>query len=296
MTKFPELTTIRDYIRFATSQFNEAKLFFGHGTDNAWDEASALILTALHLPHDINPTILDAHLIQQEKDHLLNLIDLRITKRIPVAYLTHEAWFFGLPFYVDERVLIPRSPIAELISQHFEPWIDSDRVTSILDLCTGSGCIAIACAKTFPEAEVFASDVSLDALSVAEINVNRHEVNDQVTLIQSDLFQNIPLRQFDIIVSNPPYVSSNEMQTLPTEYLHEPQLGLHANNNGLEIALRILKSAKTFLKPNGILIVEVGNSEYYLREQHPEIPFTWLEFENGGGGVFLLTHDQLTAL
>lgn len=297
MATYTELKTIRDFIRYATSQFSAAGLFFGHGTDNAWDEATSLVLHTLHLPHDISPTILDANLIQEEKSQLFQLIEKRVIKRVPIPYLTHEAWFSGLSFYVDERVLIPRSPIAELIQNHFEPWINASRVNTILDLCTGSGCIAIACAKAFPHANVDASDISEDALAVAKINVLRHEVEDQVTLYQSNLFETIPpTKQYDVIVSNPPYVSAEEMDALPNEYRHEPSLGLASGVLGLDCAEAILKDAKRFLAPHGILIVEVGNSEYALAEHHPDIPFTWIEFENGGGGVFMLTAEQLNAL
>lgn len=293
MNQPTELTTIRDYIRFATSKFNEVGLYYGHGTDNAWDDASALILHSLHLPYNINPTVLDAHLTKDEQTKLFDLINQRITNRIPVAYLTHEAWFSGLSFYVDERVLIPRSPIAELIESQFAPWTTTDDITDILDLCTGSGCIAIACAKAFPMANIDASDISADALAVAKINVLRHTVEDHVHLHQSDLFNDLPLKKYDIIVSNPPYVSADEMATLPNEYLHEPALGLAAGSEGLDIALRILEDAGRYLKDDGILIVEVGNSEIGLIERFPEIPFTWLEFQNGDGGVFLLTAEQL---
>lgn len=293
MTPPIELKTIRDYIRYATSKFNEVGLFYGHGTDNAWDDASALVLHSLHLPHNVNPTILDANLTKDEQIHVWNLINQRTTKRIPVSYLTNEAWFSGLSFYVDERVLIPRSPIAELIASEFSPWVMPEEVTDILDLCTGSGCIAIACAKAFPHANVDASDISSDALAVAKINVLRHGVEDQVHLIESDLFDNIPAKQYDIIVSNPPYVSSDEMLALPGEYLHEPKLGLEAGDEGLDCALRILKDAEKRLKPNGILVVEVGNSEIALAERFPNVPFTWLEFQHGDGGVFLLTAEQL---
>ena len=293
MSTNSELQTIRDFLRYATSRFNEAGLYFGHGTDNAWDEAIALVLHTLHLPLDINPAVLDAHLIESERSTLLNLIDKRVTKRIPVLYLTHEGWFSGMSFYVDERVLIPRSPIAELIENQFKPWISPDDVNNLLDLCTGSGCIAIACAKAFPEAEVDASDISAEALAVAKINVLRHNVEDQVHLYESDLFKGLPSKKYDIIVSNPPYVSLEEMSALPAEYLHEPTSGLSAGKQGLDFAARILKEAHRYLSPQGILIVEVGNSEIALAETYPEIPFTWLEFERGGGGVFLLTAKQL---
>jgi ribosomal protein L3 glutamine methyltransferase len=293
MTNYTDLKTIRDYIRVATSRFNAAGLYYGHGTDNAWDEAIALILHSLHLPHDINPAILDARLTPDERKKLGALIDSRVEKKIPVPYLTHEAWFAGLPYYVDERVLIPRSPIAELIENQFIPWVEPESVYHILDVCTGSGCIAIACAKAFPDAQIDASDISTEALAVAKINVLRHGVEDQVELIESDLLCTLPPKQYDIIVSNPPYVSTEEMFNLPEEYLQEPKLGLAAGEEGLDFALRILKDAHKYLKPHGILIVEVGNSEYALAEKFPGIPFTWLEFERGGGGVFMLTAEQL---
>jgi ribosomal protein L3 glutamine methyltransferase len=293
MTNFTELKTIRDFIRFAISRFNAAGLYYGHGTDNAWDESIALVLHTLHLPHDVSPTVLDANLIQEEKAKLAELINLRVEKRIPVPYLTHEAWFSGLPYYVDERVLIPRSPIAELVERHFQPWIDPDHVHDILDLCTGSGCIAIACAKAFPDAMIDASDISADALVVAKINVLRHAVEDQVHLVESDLFASLPEKKYDIIVSNPPYVSTEEMFNLPMEYQHEPKLGLEAGKQGLDFAVRILRDANEYLNPHGILIVEVGNSEHALSEHFPDVPFTWLEFERGGGGVFILTAEQL---
>lgn len=293
MTTLSELQTIRDFLRYATSRFNQAGLYFGHGTDNAWDEAAALILHSLHLPHDISQQVLDARLVAEERTRLLELIQRRVEKRIPLAYLTNEAWFSGLSFYVDERVLIPRSPIAELIEQHFQPWVEPGNVHNILDLCTGSGCIAIALAKAFPGAEVDASDISDDALTVAKINVLRHNVEDQVHLHKADLFSGLPNKKYDLIVSNPPYVSKQEMDELPEEYRHEPALGLAAGQEGLDIAKRILMQAEHYLTPNGVIVVEVGNSEHALAEAYPEIPFYWLEFERGGGGVFLLTARQL---
>lgn len=293
MTEMNDLITLRDFIRWAVSRFNEAGLHFGHGTDNAWDEATALILHTLHLPHEINPTVLDARVTQNERTELYKMIQRRVNERIPVAYLTNEAWFAKMPFYVDERVLIPRSPIAELIGNEFQPWIEHHAINDILDLCTGSGCIAIACAKAFPDAHVDASDISNDALAVAKMNVLRHEIEDQVTLYQSDLFNSLPPKKYDIIISNPPYVDAEDMASLPEEYHHEPELGLAAGSKGLDVAIRILQDAAEYLNPQGILIVEVGNSEYALSEKFPEIPFTWLEFEHGGGGVFLLTAKQL---
>lgn len=287
-----ELQTIRDFIRWAVSRFNEANLYYGHGTDSAWDEAIALILHTLFLPHTVDPSVLDAHLTATERENLFKIIERRMNERIPVPYLTHEAWFSGLSFYVDERVLIPRSPIAEIIENEFQPWIHPDSVHDILDVCTGSGCIAIACAKMFPDAIVDASDISPEALAVAKINILRHEVEDQVHLHQSNLFQTLPKKKYDIIVSNPPYVNLQEMKELPPEYHHEPRLGLAAGSQGLDVVLEILREAHRYLKPNGILIVEVGNSEAALIEQFPEIPFTWIEFQRGGGGVFLLNEEQ----
>lgn len=295
MTSFTELNTIRDYIRLALSNFNAAGLFYGHGTDNAWDEALALVLHTLNLPHDIHPAMLDAHLLKEEQAKLQELIQKRVKEKIPVPYLTHEAWFAGLSFYVDERVLIPRSPIAELIENQFAPWVFAEEVTRILDLCTGSGCIAIACAKQFMQAEVTASDISTDALAVAKINTLRHNVEDQVQLIQSDLFASIPKQPYDLIVSNPPYVDEEELSALPPEYRHEPSLGLAAGKEGLDVVIRILQETPAYLSPHGVLIVEVGNSEVALGEAFPTVPFTWLEFERGGGGVFVLTAEQLKA-
>lgn len=293
MSETNDLLTIRDILRWAVSRFNASDLYYGHGTDCAWDEAIALILHTLHLSHDINPQILDARLTRTEREKLLAIIERRATERMPLPYLINEAWFAGLPFYVDERVLIPRSPLAELIEHQFMPWVDSDSVHEILDLCTGSGCIAIACAKAFPESHVDASDISPEALAVAKINCERHAVTDQVTLFQSNLFQSLPTKKYDIIVSNPPYVDEEDMQSLPAEYHHEPTLGLASGTDGLDATLIILQQANNYLNENGVLIVEVGNSEYALAEKFPEVPFTWLEFERGGGGVFLLTAKEL---
>lgn len=293
MKEIDELQTIRDFLRWATSRFNEAGLFYGHGTDNAWDEAIALILHLLHLPHDINPLMLEARLTLAEKEILYKNIRRRIDERIPLAYLTHEAWFAQLPFYVDERVLVPRSPIAELIENQFQPWIEPDAVHAILDLCTGSGCIAIACANYFPEAIVDAADISSDALAVAKMNVLKHEMQNQVTLYQGDLFAPLTDKKYDLIVSNPPYVDAEDMSGLPDEYKHEPESGLAAGELGLDVVIRILKQAKKHLNPQGVLIVEVGNSEHALSEAFPNIAFTWLEFQRSDGGVFLLTAEQL---
>lgn len=288
-----ELITILDYMRYATSRFNEARLYFGHGTENAWDEAAALIFHCLFLPHDLPSSVLNARLTVKERNHIEKLIAARIKKRIPLPYLTHEAWFLKLPFYVDERVLIPRSPIAELIEQGFQPWMDPDKIHDILDLCTGSGCIAVACAKTFADVNVDASDLSEDALAVAEKNIIRHEVQGKVHLFKSNLFASLPLKKYDIIISNPPYVDSEDMDNLPSEFKYEPKLALAGGENGLKLITEILRTAKKYLKPHGILIVEVGNSEAALTEKFPNLPFTWLEFQRGGGGVFLLHKKDL---
>lgn len=295
MPKHTELKTIRDYIRFATTSFTEAGLYYGHGTTNAWDEAIALVLHTLHLPYQIDANMLDANLIKDEQAKLTKLIDQRVEQRIPVPYLTHEAWFAGLPFYVDERVLIPRSPIAEMIENQFQPWVVPEEVKTILDLCTGCGCIAVACAKVFPEAQIDASDISEEALTVAKMNILRHAVEDRVHLFPSDLFNRLPQKKYDIIVSNPPYVSAEEMSALPPEYHHEPTLGLQAGKQGLDIALRILREAANYLQPHGILVVEVGNSEVALEQMFPQVDFTWPDFERSDGGVFLLTAEQLNA-
>lgn len=286
-------TTILDFLRFGLSRANEANLYYGHGTDNAWDDIVALISGSLALSNDWDPILLQACLTEEEKQALAHQLERRIVKRVPVPYLTQIAWFCDLSFYVDERVLIPRSPIAELIKQQFTPWIETNAVTRILDLCTGSGCIAIACCYAFPNALVDAVDISSQALAVAERNRREHGVEDMLSLINSDCFNGIQKIQYDIIVSNPPYVGSAEMQGLPQEYRHEPTLALEAENNGLAIVERILFDAYNYLSDHGILVVETGNSEQELVEKYPKASFTWLDFESGGQGVFLLTRQQL---
>lgn len=288
-----ELVSILDFLRFSLSCAIDAQLYYGHGTDNAWDDMRSLILRSLFLPYDIEPALLNARLTSSEKKHLCQQLDKRINQRVPVPYLIKEAYFFDLPFYVDERVLIPRSPIAELIGDHFSPWIEEDKVHRILDLCTGSGCIAIACCYAFPDAVVDAVDISSEALAVATINREQLDVEEQLTLIESDCFSNVPKVKYDLIVSNPPYVSKEEMQTLPDEYRHEPVLALETSNNGLAIVEKILKNAHDYLSEQGILVVEVGNSDEILCDTYPEVPFTWLEMSHGGHGVFLLTKQQL---
>ncbi|PWI34334.1 50S ribosomal protein L3 N(5)-glutamine methyltransferase [Vibrio albus] len=287
-----ELRTLQDMVRWTVSRFNAAGLFYGHGTDNAWDEAIQLILPSLYLPIDVPPHVLNSRLIASERQRIAERVVKRINDRIPTAYLTNKAWFCGLEFYVDERVLVPRSPIGELIEAQFQPWLTQEP-QRIMDLCTGSGCIAIACAHAFPEAEVDAVDISEEALEVAEQNIQDHGMEQQVFPIRSNLFMDLPKDQYDLIVSNPPYVDEEDMGSLPDEFTHEPELGLAAGSDGLKLVRRILANAPDYLTDNGILICEVGNSMVHMMDQYPQIPFTWIEFENGGHGVFMLTKEQL---
>lgn len=294
---FSHLHTIRDLIRWGASRMNEAGLHFGHGTDNAIDEAAALVLHALYLPPDLHAEYLQSYLTPTEKQAAIQLLERRIAERKPAAYLTNRAWFMNLPFYVDERVLVPRSPLAELIERHFAPWLpDSRKVETILDLGTGSGCIGIACAYAFPDARVDLADISADALAVAQRNIAEHGLDDQVEAIQSDLFSALKGRRYDLIISNPPYVGQEELDNLPSEYHHEPRLGLAAGAEGLDVVAEILSQAADYLQRDGVLIVEVGNAQYALCEAFPDVPFTWLEFEHGGQGVFFLNASQLKAL
>ncbi len=289
-----ELQTLRDVLRWATSQFNAAELFYGHGNADAFNDALQLILHSLHLPATEFPEMFaDARLTHAEKEAIAELLHRRIVERVPVPYLTHEAWFAGMPFYVDNRVLIPRSPFAELIQDNFLPWVsEPENVTSILDMCTGGGCIAIACAEAFPEANVDAIDISSDALAVAQINIEKHALNDRVNAIQSDLWSALTTQKYDLIVSNPPYVGADEMATLPKEYRHEPVSALEAADNGLALVQQILCNAAKFMTPQGHLFVEVGNSDLAVMARWPDIEFLWLNFEYGGHGVFTLDYEQ----
>jgi len=289
------LSSIRDYIRWGASRFAEHKVFLGHGTVTPLDESAAIVLHTLHQPYDLADSYLDSVLTIAERQQVIELIERRIVERKPSAYLTHEAIFAGLSFYVDERVLVPRSPIAELIAERFEPWVDESEVFNVLDLCTGSACIAIACAYAFPDAQVDAVDLSLDALEVAQINVEKHELSEQVGLYESDLFNDLPVKPYDIIVSNPPYVAIAEWQSLPAEFHAEPEMGFTGGESGLDLVLRILVDANQYLAETGILVIEVGSSAETLQEMFPNVPFHWLEFERGGDGVFLLTAQQVAA-
>ncbi|MBS9439274.1 50S ribosomal protein L3 N(5)-glutamine methyltransferase [Photorhabdus noenieputensis] len=287
-----ELYTIQDMLRWSVSRFNAANIYYGHGTDNPWDEALQLVLPSLFLPLDIPQEMLTTRLTSTERHRIVERVLRRINERIPVAYLTNRAWFCGHEFYVDERVLVPRSPIGELINNEFAGLIP-DQPANILDLCTGSGCIAIACAYAFPEAEIDAVDISADVLAVTEQNIQNHSLDHRVIPIRSDLFRDMPPVKYDLIVTNPPYVDAEDMSDLPAEFRREPELGLAAGSDGLKLARRILATAPDFLTERGVLICEVGNSMVHLIEQYPDVPFTWLEFEYGGDGVFMLTRQQL---
>ncbi len=287
-----ELHTLGDFIRWGASQFNQAQLFFGHGTENAIDESVVLVSHALHLSREIPDILWHTRLTYSEKQSVLELLNKRVRERIPAPYLTHEAWFANLHFFVDQRVLIPRSPIAELIMREFEPWVDN--VKRVLDLCTGSGCIAIASAiHAFPNAEIDAVDVSTEALEVAQQNIKIYGLEQRVHTVHSDLFSNLAGIHYDLIICNPPYVDAQELQTMPAEYQHEPRIGLEAGTDGLFFVKKLLREAAQYLTPQGVLIVEVGLSKASLVEQYPDVPFLWLDFQYGGEGVFLLTAEQL---
>jgi ribosomal protein L3 glutamine methyltransferase len=289
----PQILHAADLILRVERRLKRARVFFGHGTDNARDEAAALVMHAMNLAHDAPPRTLGRRATAAQLAAIEGLVKKRIETRAPLAYLTHEAWFAGLHFYVDERVLIPRSPFAELIERRFAPWIEPARVKRLLDLGTGSGCIALAAAKAFPRARVDAVDIDAGALAVAAINRRRLRLTRRVRLIESDHFEALSGESYDIIASNPPYVGSREMRGLPREYGHEPRLALASGRDGLDSVRVILQQAASHLRPRGLLVVEVGNTERALMRAFPRVPFTWLDFERGGGGVFLLTREQL---
>ena len=288
-----DLQTIRDFLRFGVSLFNQHKIFCGHGFVDPWDEAVALVLHTLNLSHDMDNRVLDARLLKSEKEALSQVFKRRAEDRVPTAYLTNEAWFASLPFYVNEHVLVPRSPIGELIEGQFSPWLQDEKINRVLDLCTGSGCIAIASSMFLPNADVTATDISPEAIAVAKRNIEDLGVGKQVTLLQSDVWENVPKHKYDIIVSNPPYVASQEYAGLPQEYLHEPKLGLEIRDEGLAIVEEILQKASDYLTDHGILIVEVGSAQEVLISRYPKMPFCWLEFARGGEGVFLLHKSDL---
>lgn len=288
--------TAGELIASVERHLRTARVFFGHGTDNARDEAAALVFHAMKLSHDAPASVLRRRASAPQVELIAALLERRIAERVPLAYLTHEAWFAGHRFHVDERVLIPRSPFAELIDRRFAPWIDPRQVRHILDLGTGSGCIALAAAKAFPRARVDAVDIDKGALEVAAINRRRLRLTRRVRLIESDHFAALSGESYDIIASNPPYVGMREMRGLPREYRHEPRLALESGREGLDSVRIILDRAVHHLRPRGLLVVEVGNTERALRRRFPRIPFTWLDFERGGGGVFLLTREQLARI
>ncbi|HSI24610.1 MAG TPA: 50S ribosomal protein L3 N(5)-glutamine methyltransferase [Methylotenera sp.] len=307
MTHHPRLTeelhTIRDWLRFTVSQFEASDIFFGHGTDNSYDEAVWLVMSALHLPHDTLHNFLDAVITETERKHLAHLIDQRITKHTPTAYLLREAWLRGFKFYVDERVIVPRSFIAELLDfneegEHgLQPWIEHpELINSAADICTGSGCLGILLANAFPDATIDVVDISADAIAVCNINIANYGLQEQVTAIQSDMFTALSGKKYDLIISNPPYVDAPSMAKLPTEYRNEPQIALGSGLAGLDHTHTILHEAAKYLNDEGILVVEIGHNQDALEAAYPEVAFTWLEVAAGDQFVFLLTKEQLLDL
>ncbi len=289
-----ELHTVRDWLRWGVSRFNEAGLFFGHGTENAYDEATYLILHALHLPPDRLEPFLDARLAHAERLAVLNLLQQRISRRVPAAYLTHEAWLGDFRFHVDERVIVPRSYFAEMLAEGFAPWVDeAGDVADALDLCTGSGCLAILMAHAFPYARIDAADISPQALDVARRNVADYVLEERVRLIESDVFSGLNGRRYDLIISNPPYVTAAAMAALPPEYRHEPALALGAGTDGLDVVRRILDGAARHLKPGGLLAVEVGHNRDLVDAAFPELPLTWIDTPSSEDKIFLVHGDGL---
>lgn len=288
------LTTVRDWLRYAVSRFNAAELFFGHGSSNAFDEAAYLILHTLHLPLDRLEPFLDARLLPEEASQIARLLDRRVDERLPAPYLTHEAWLQGYRFYVDQRVIVPRSFLAPMILEHLQPWLTQpENVFSALDLCTGSGCLAVLLAEAFPDAEIDAVDLSSDALEVAHRNVSDYGLDDRITLYQGDLFAPLAGRTYDLIVSNPPYVNADSVAALPPEYCHEPALALGSGEDGLDATRIILRDAARHLNPGGMLAVEIGHNRAAMEAAFPDMELVWPEIEGGSDTVFLLTREQL---
>ena len=288
-----ELSSMTDFMRWGASQFVQADLSYSHGLSSPLDEAVYLVLRSLNLPVDTPDVYWNSKLTTNEKHTVISTLRKRIEDRIPAAYIMKEGWFAGLQFYVDERVLVPRSPIAEMVETQFTPWVNPDEVETVLDLCTGSGCIGIACAYAFPMANIDLADISQDALDVATINVEKHDAQQRVSVIQSDLFQGLKDKKYDFIVSNPPYVDAEDISDMSAEFQHEPELGLSSGVDGLECTRQILKQAADHLTDDGILVLEVGNSQYALVDEYPELPFEWVDFERGGDGVFVISRSQL---
>lgn len=288
------LITVRDWLRYAVSRFNAAELFFGHGSSNAFDEAAYLILHTLHLPLDRLEPFLDARLLPDEASQIARLLDRRVDERLPAPYLTHEAWLQGYRFYVDQRVIVPRSFLAPMILEHLQPWLTQpENVFSALDLCTGSGCLAVLLAEAFPDAEIDAVDLSSDALEVAQRNVSDYGLDERITLYQGDLFAPLAGKTYDLIVSNPPYVNADSVAALPPEYCHEPALALGSGADGLDATRIILRDAARHLNPGGVLAVEIGHNRAAMEDAFPDLELVWPEIEGGSDTVFLLTREQL---
>lgn len=289
-----ELKTVRDVIRYAVSRFNDAQLAFGHGSDNAWDEAVYLVLSTLHLPLDTLDPFLDARLLEDEKKKCVSLIELRVKKRVPLAYLTGEAWLQGQRFLTDKRVIVPRSPISELLAEHLEPWVDDpESVQNVLDLCTGSGCLAILAALAFPNAQVDAVDLSDHAIRLAQRNVDLYQLGERVNVLQGDLYTPLKKHRYDVIVCNPPYVNSTTMAQLPSEYQHEPALALAGGDDGMDIIRNILDQAAAHLNDDGFIILEIGNEYENFMNAFPALNPVFLETAEGDDSVLLLTREQL---
>lgn len=288
-----ELSSAQDCWRYAASKMAAADLHYGHGTDNAWDEAGALVMQALGIAHEHIEHVAPCRLTAEERKKIAHWLDKRINARLPLPYISGKSWFCGLEFQVDARVLIPRSPMAELIQRGFSPWLGERRINRVLDLCCGSACIAIACQYAFPEAEIVAADISSDALMVAVDNCQRHGLAERLQLVESDGLSALTGQRFDLIVCNPPYVDAGDMASLPTEYKHEPALALASGDDGLTFVRRLLSEAAAHLTPGGLLFCEVGNSYLHVQEQFPQVPFTWIEFERSEDGVFLISREQL---